>query len=126
MRFLLDANMPHSAMGVLMSAGHSANHVRDLGMGTATDNAIDQYAQASGAILVTRDLDFADTRAYPPESSAGRVVLRVPDNRTANDISDLLARFLAVAELISQIPGHLVVLEEDRVRFRPALVQDET
>jgi predicted nuclease of predicted toxin-antitoxin system len=38
MRFLLDANMPHSAMRILMSAGHSANHVHDLGMGTATDH----------------------------------------------------------------------------------------
>lgn len=126
MRFLLDANMPRAALRVLVAAGHSAAHVRDLDMGAATDAVIDGYAQASGHILVTRDLDFADTRAYPPEPSAGRVVLRVPDNSRADQIADLLSRFLAASELIHQIPGHLVVLEQDRIRFRPALVEHES
>ncbi len=126
MRFLLDANMPRAALRVLIAAGHSAAHVRDLDMGAATDAVIDQYAQAWGHILVTRDLDFADTRAYPPEPSPGRLVLRVPDNSSANEIADLLARFLAATDLVAQIPGHLVVLEEDRVRFRPAVTPDES
>ncbi|MBI2398473.1 MAG: DUF5615 family PIN-like protein [Xanthomonadales bacterium] len=29
MKFLLDANMPRSALVVLREAGHEANHVRD-------------------------------------------------------------------------------------------------
>lgn len=126
MRFLLDANMPRSALSVLIAAGHSATHVRDLGMGRATDDMIDRHAQAIGAILVTRDLDFADTRAYPPEAAPGRLVLRVADHDTAESIAFLLERFLAVPDLVARIPGHLVVLERDRVRFRPALADDET
>jgi predicted nuclease of predicted toxin-antitoxin system len=126
MRFLLDANMPRTALQVLIAAGHSATHVRDLGLGAATDAVIDRYAQASGEILVTRDLDFSDTRAYPPEPSAGRLVLRVPDNSRADEIADLLSRFLAASELIPKIPGHLVVLDQNRVRFRPALVDHES
>jgi predicted nuclease of predicted toxin-antitoxin system len=125
MRFLLDANMPRAALRVLVAAGHSAAHVRDLDMRAATDAVIDQYAEATGHILVTRDLDFADTRAYPPEPSPGRLVLRVPDNSTANDIAALLSRFLTASDLIRQIPGHLVVLEPDRVRFRPALIPND-
>jgi predicted nuclease of predicted toxin-antitoxin system len=122
MRFLLDANMPRAALRVLIAAGHSATHVRDLDMGSATDDIIDNFAWASGAILVTRDLDFADTRAYPPEASPGRVVLRVSDSSKAEDIAHLLSCFLATPELLARISGHLVVLEPDRVRFRPALV----
>lgn len=126
MRFLLDANMPRVALRVLAAAGHSAAHVRDLNMGAATDAVIDHYAQASRHILVTRDLDFADIRAYPPEPSVGRVVLRVPDNSRADEIADLLRRFLTASELIHQIRGHLVVLEQNRIRFRPALVDRES
>ncbi|MFB1512853.1 MAG: DUF5615 family PIN-like protein [Thiocapsa sp. C3-sup] len=125
MRFLLDANMPRSALRALIAAGHSAAHVRDLEMGRASDDLIDRHAQATGAILVTRDLDFADTRAYPPETAPGRLVLRVADNDTAEAIADLLKRFLTLKDLVARIPGHLVVLERGRVRFRPALVNDE-
>ena len=126
MRFLLDANMRRSALRVLLAAGHAATHVRDLGMGQATDDLIDRHAQAADAILVTRDLDFADTRAYPPESAPGRLVLRVADNDSAGSVAALLERFLALPDLVVQIPGHLVILERDRVRFRPALVPDES
>jgi len=101
MRFLLDANMPRAALRVLVAAGHSPAHVRDLDMGAATDAVFDQYAQASGHILVTRDLDFADTRAYPPEPSAGRLVLRVPDNSRADEIAELLSRFLGCGDSFS-------------------------
>lgn len=125
MRFLLDANMPRSALSALIAAGHTAAHVRDLEMGGASDDLIDRHAQATGAILVTRDLDFADTRAYPPETAPGRLVLRVADNDTAEAIADLLKRFLTLKDLVARIPGHLVVLERARVRFRPALVNDE-
>ena len=100
MRFLLDANMPRAALRVLIAAGHSAAHVRDLDMGAATDALIAHYAEATDHILVTRDLGFADIRAYPPEPSAGRVVLRVPDSSRADEIADLLRRFLAASELI--------------------------
>ena len=100
MRFLLDANMPRSALRALIAAGHSAAHVRDLEMGRASDDLIDRHAQATGAILVTRDLDFADTRAYPPETAPGRLVLRVADNDTAEAIADLLKRFLTLKDLV--------------------------
>jgi predicted nuclease of predicted toxin-antitoxin system len=126
MKFLLDANMPRAALRVLIEAGHVAEHVRDLGLGNATDERIDQLAQTEGWILVTRDLDFCDTRNYPPENSAGRVVLRVEDTSTAVEIAELLQRFLALPELVNRIPGHLVVLDTNRARFRPALISHES
>jgi len=126
MRFLLDANMPRTALRVLTESGHLASHVRDLGLGDATDERIDQHAQAAGWILVTRVLDFRDTRRYPPEISAGRLVLRIAETSTAEEIAKRLRRFLAMPDLVARIPGHLVILEPDRARFRPALVSNES
>ena len=121
MGFLPDANMPRSALRALTEAGHQAWHVRDIGLGGATDERIDRHAQAQGWILVTRDLDFCDIRNYPPEHTSGRLVLRVDDTSTAEHIAQLLQRFLILPELVDQIPGHLVILDSNRVRFRPAL-----
>lgn len=113
------ANIPRAAMKVLHRQGHIAEHVRDIGLGDASDDRI--AAQAEGAVLVTRDLDFADVRRYPPVDGPGFLVLRVPEHLTADHIATLLERFVSMTNLVSQIPGHLVVLDENRARFRPAL-----
>jgi predicted nuclease of predicted toxin-antitoxin system len=126
MDFLLDANMPRSALRTFIDAGHRVWHVRDIGLGDAPDERIDEYARAQSLILVTRDLDFADTRNYPPENSPGRLVLRIDDTSTATEIAQLLQRFLLMVELVSQIPAHLAILDTNRVRFRPALRSQES
>ncbi len=121
MKFLLDANMPRSALVVLREAGHEANHVRDLGLGDATDAAIDDRARAMDAVIVSRDLDFADVRRFPPELRPGLLVLRMSDASTAADVVGLLSRVLSATALVQQIPGRLAILEPNRLRFRPAL-----
>ena len=122
MRFLVDANLPHSTLPLLQSLGHRAEHVRDIGLGNAPDVQIAGHARRHGAVLLTRDLDFADIRNYPPPDYNGLIVLRVRDDALAWEIVNLLERFLHRTELVARIPGHLVILEEDRVRFRPALL----
>jgi predicted nuclease of predicted toxin-antitoxin system len=67
MKFLLDANMPRSALQVIHLAGFQSLDVRDKGLGSAIDDRIDQFALQEDWILVTRDLDFPDIRSYPPE-----------------------------------------------------------
>lgn len=121
MRFLLDANMPRSATDLLARAGHDAVHVASTGLKDAADDRIADHARAEGRAIITRDLDFADVRHYPPDDSAGFLVLRVPDTWIATAINDLLARFLRMGDLVEQIPGHLVILDPRQVRFRPAL-----
>jgi len=62
-----------------------------------------------------------DAHRYPPKESPGYLVIRVPDTWIASEINELLSRFLGLTELVEQIPGHLVMLDPRRVRFRPAL-----
>lgn len=121
MRFLLDANMPRSTLKVLRDHSYEAWHVKDIGLGDATDQRIATQARELDATLVTRDLDFADVRAYPPETAPGFLVLRVPDEWTTARIVVLMERFLGMTDLVAQIPGHLVMLGPRQVRFRPAL-----
>jgi predicted nuclease of predicted toxin-antitoxin system len=121
MRFLVDANMPRSTLALLQSLGHVAEHVRDLGLWAAPDTLIAARARSTGAVLLTRDLDFSDIRHYAPAHYQGLIVMRLPDDAVAQDILNSLERFLKQTELVAQLPGHLVILEEDRVRFRPAL-----
>jgi predicted nuclease of predicted toxin-antitoxin system len=121
MRFLVDANLPRSALALLASLGHTCEHARDIGLGHAPDSHVAAHARSTGAALLTRDLDFADIRNYPPADYEGILVLRMPDHAVAQNIVNLLERFLKQTELATQLPGHLVILEPDRVRFRPAL-----
>ena len=120
MKFLLDANMPRSALAALRNFGHVVDHVREIGLGDATDDRIAASALAFEAVLVSRDLDFADVRRFPPEVTQGILVLRLPDDTRSDEVSAVLSQFLGSALLV-RLPGHLVILEGDRVRFRPAL-----
>lgn len=72
-------------------------------------------------MLVTRDLDFADVRSYPPKGTPGILVLRIPDDWVAARIAGHLAKLLAMNALVERLPDHLAILDQHQVRFRPAL-----
>jgi predicted nuclease of predicted toxin-antitoxin system len=121
MRFFLDANMPRLAVGALTRLGHQVEFARDIGMANDSDEAISEHARTTESALVTRDLDFADVRNYPPERYFGVVVIRLPDDATAADIASVLERFATNDNFTARLPGKLAVLEQSRVRFRPPL-----
>jgi predicted nuclease of predicted toxin-antitoxin system len=121
MRFLIDANLPRAVIAVVQSLGHQAEFARDIGLASATDEQIAKHALQYGAALLTRDLDFADIRQYPPDRYSGIVVLRLPDSAVAEEIVAALKRFLSEPGFIVSLAGRLAIVEEDRVRFRPRL-----
>ena len=95
MRFLIDANLPRTVIAVVRSLGHHAEFARDIGLGSAADDQIAKHALHYRAALLTRDLDFADIRRYPPDQYSGIVVLRLPDTAVAEEIAAVLKRFLS-------------------------------
>jgi len=122
MRFLVDANLPRAIIAALEPAGHQVEFARDVGLGAAPDEQIAARARESGAALLTRDMDFADVRRYPPDQFFGIVVVRLPDTAVAREIVDVLERFLLEPGFLDPLSGRLAIVEADRVRFRPPLL----
>ena len=121
MRFLIDANLPRAAILACQKFGHQVEFARDIGLAAASDEQIAARAKQSHAALLTRDMDFADVRRYPPDQYAGIVVLRLPDTAVALEIVRVLERFLTEPEFLDPLAGRLAIVEVDRVRFRPPL-----
>ena len=62
MRLLVDAQLPPALARRLEALGQIAEHVADRGMASASDDAIRDYAASVGAVIVTKDEDFAVRR----------------------------------------------------------------
>jgi len=59
LQFLVDAQLPPALAGWLTEAGHSAKHVEEIGLRNEEDSGIWGYALDNGAVLLTKDEDFA-------------------------------------------------------------------
>jgi predicted nuclease of predicted toxin-antitoxin system len=59
MVFLVDAQLPPALAKWLESQGHAASHVLDLGLERADDRTIWDRAIEIGAVILTKDEDFA-------------------------------------------------------------------
>jgi predicted nuclease of predicted toxin-antitoxin system len=66
-RFLIDAQLPPALARALVEAGQSAEHVGDVGLLDADDEAIWQHAHATGATIMTKDEDFIARQRRGPE-----------------------------------------------------------
>ena len=106
----------------MRTLGHEAGFARDIGLAAAPDQDIAARAKTTAAALLTRDLDFADTRQYPAENYAGIVVRRLPDDATARAIGAIVERFVREEAFLSVLKGRVAIVEVYRVRFRPPLV----
>ena len=58
MKFLIDAPLPPALARLVISLGHEAVHVEEVGILLLTDQAIWNYAVANAQIIITKDEDF--------------------------------------------------------------------
>jgi predicted nuclease of predicted toxin-antitoxin system len=98
-RFLIDAQLPPALARLLNDRGYVGEHVNDIGLGGSPDRDLSRYALEHGAVIVTKDEDFANMAALgghaPPV-----VWVRVGNTRRAA----LLAWFEPlIAEVISLV-----------------------
>lgn len=60
MRFLIDAQLPPGLARWLTAEGYPADHVDDLGLRAAADATIADKAHDLGAVIWSKDSDFAE------------------------------------------------------------------
>ncbi len=119
MQFLIDASLPRAVALLFPAHGHQAVDVRDIGLRHATDPEIAAHAQTHQMALVSADFDFADIRNYPPSNYLGLVVIDRPEGATVADVTRLVERFLSRNELVVNLAGRLIVVDQRRIRIRP-------
>ncbi len=116
MRVKLDENPSHAARERLVALGWDVHDVYDEGLAGALDAAIQAACEAEDRVLLTLDVDFADTRRYDPSRSPGVIVLR-PRNQSIRAV--LLCLEAAVRALsVQRVRASRWIVEPDRLRIR--------
>jgi predicted nuclease of predicted toxin-antitoxin system len=89
-KLLFDQNLSARRIGMLLDGYPDAVHVRLLGLSTADDDVIWQYARRHDCIIVSKDADFfhRSMRFGPPP----KVVWIRAGNCTTGTIAQLLRR----------------------------------
>ena len=116
MKLLLDQGLPRSTVKHLAAAGIAAEHVGELGMASASDDAILLAAQQRQAVVVTLDADFHRLLAASHASSPSVVRIRIEGLR-GDQLAAILTRVVgaASAELDA---GAVASLTPNRIRVR--------
>jgi predicted nuclease of predicted toxin-antitoxin system len=96
MRFLVDAQLPPALARWLTEKGHASEHVLDVGLMEATDQAIWARAGETGATLITKDQDFVTLLSVAP-NGASVVWVRI-GNTTRRQLLAWFDRLLPVIE----------------------------
>ena len=117
MKLLIDnALSPQIARG-LCENGYDAVHVRQLGMGNASDESIFQWCLENDHVVVSADTDFGILLAQCRGSKPSVLLLRRIAQQKPRVIANiLLVNLLAITEPLEG--GSVVVIEENRIRVR--------
>jgi predicted nuclease of predicted toxin-antitoxin system len=97
-KFKLDENIGRRGLELLRASGHDVMTVWDQGLRGVTDEELFQICAAEGRALVTLDRDFGQITRFPPEKSAGIIVLDLGRRATLQGIVGRLRDFLSVLE----------------------------
>ena len=80
MRFIVDAQLPRALAYWLSALGHRAEHVDGWQMQAASDAAIWDFALKEGAVIITKDEDFARRKALA-DAGPSIIWIRLPNTR---------------------------------------------
>jgi predicted nuclease of predicted toxin-antitoxin system len=116
MRFKLDENFGTRTTRLFAQAGHDVQTVRQERLEGANDELIFKRCCDEERCLVTLDLDFANVLRFPPQTSSGIVVVRVPRNPGLLLLEDLIRQFLNALEQTA-IGKSLWIVETGRIRI---------
>ncbi len=115
--FLIDENLPRAVGEVFTGLGFRAECVGDNpSLRQKSDEVIFEYAVERKAVIVTRDVGFANPFRFPLNTSAGLIVLRFPNEISMNALCAELRRL--IEGFGSEDFNDLIVVEPGSVRKR--------
>ena len=100
LKIKLDENIGRRGLDVLRAAGHDVMTVCEQNLGGTADETLFEVCATEGRTLVTLDHDFGQVTRFPPEKSAGLVVLEAGPRASLSSILERLREFLIVARSI--------------------------
>ncbi|TKB73958.1 MAG: hypothetical protein E8D46_08760 [Nitrospira sp.] len=110
MKLLFDHNLSHRLVTALQHDYPDSTHVRDIGLSTASDDDVWQYAAQHGFTVVTKDADFHQRSflfGHPPKV----VWIRLGNCSTAM-IETLLRRHRThLQAFATELDGAFLILE---------------
>jgi predicted nuclease of predicted toxin-antitoxin system len=117
-RLLVDANLSPRVAVALTKAGLESVHVYDVGLLTAPDRSILEYAAANALVIVSADSDFGELLAASRRTTRpSAVLLRSADRLTPDEQAALLAANLPVVAGDLEA-GAVVTIARGRMRIR--------
>lgn len=125
MRFVVDANLSPRVAGYLRDGGHDAVHVAEVGLLSASDPVIMDWARENRRVIISNDTDFGTLLAQQGASEPSFVLFRQLQDRKADGlVSLLLANLDAVADDLAA--GAVVTLTPQHLRVRPLPIRRAT
>jgi predicted nuclease of predicted toxin-antitoxin system len=115
-KFKLDENIGRRGQDLIRASGHDVMTVRDQGLQGVTDERLFDVCVTESRALITLDRDFGQVLRFPPENSAGIIVLELGPRATLQGILDRLRDLLKVVETRA-VAGALWIVEPGRVRI---------
>jgi predicted nuclease of predicted toxin-antitoxin system len=113
----VDENIGISGVDFLRNNGHDTATVHEQGLSGSADDRIFRVCLAEERTLLTLDRDFGHVPRFPPQRSAGVVILELGGSASRQLLHDRLQDFLAIAASRA-VKGELWIVEPGRVRVR--------
>ena len=104
MTFLVDNQLPQALARFLVTRGHQAKHVLDLGMDETSDQIIWNYAGKNGCVIVPKDEDFISLSLQTGAKQQG-VWVRLGNCRTPALLAAFENALPAMIQALSQGDG---------------------
>jgi predicted nuclease of predicted toxin-antitoxin system len=115
LKFKLDENLGTLGIDILASAGHDVATTVEQQLSGVSDSQLYEVYCREQRVLITLDHDFGHVLRFPPEPSAGIVVLECRGRLSPTTIGERIREFAAVlAE--RTIDRELWIVEPGRVR----------
>ena len=116
MKFKLDENFGTRTQHLFQAQGHDVETVLSEGLQGSPDERLLEISQNEQRCMVTLDMDFANVLHFPPYSTSGIAVIRLPKNPSLSALERLVSQFLQALESRS-IEGKLWIVETGRIRI---------